>query len=168
MNDVAKQIEKYIPALKRYALSLTRNAVAADDLLQECLVRALTKARLYKPGTNLRAWLFTILHNLHISDVRRNGKWKQPTDPEAALNSLSEKPNQTDSLMLRAIEKAMMALPDQQRQILYCIGVEGMSYEEVSEEFGIPVGTVKSRCFRARATLQRDLDGFGPDLQVAA
>ena len=134
MNEVAQQIEEYVPALQRYALALCRNASAADDLVQECVVRGLTKAHLYKPGTNLRAWLFTIMHNLHVSEIRRSGKW-----------------------MLRAVKKAMMALPTQQRTVLYSVGVEGKSYEEVSEEFDIPVGTVKSRCFRARETLQKDL-----------
>jgi RNA polymerase sigma-70 factor, ECF subfamily len=157
MNEVAQQIEDYVPALQRYALALCRNATAADDLVQECIVRGLTKAHLYKTGTNLRAWLFTIMHNLHISDLRRNGKWKQPADPEAALDSLSVSASQTSTVMLRAVSKAMMALPDLQRVILYCVGVEGKSYEEVSKEFGIPVGTVKSRCFRAREAIQKQL-----------
>lgn len=157
MNEVANRIEEHIPALQRYALSLARNSIAADDLVQECIVRALTKAPLYKPGTNLRAWLFTILHNLHVSEVRRNGKWKRPANPDAALASLSVQASQPTSVMLRAVRKAMMALPNQQRLILYSVGVEGKSYEEVSEECNIPVGTVKSRCFRARERLQKDL-----------
>lgn len=156
-NEVARNIEKHIPSLQRYALSLTRNSVAADDLVQECVVRALTKARLYKPGTNLRAWLFTILHNLHVSDVRQAGKWRTPVDPDAALANLSVRPTQTGTVMLRAVYKAMMALPDQQRLILYSVGVEGKSYDEVAAEFDIPLGTVKSRCSRARQALQRDL-----------
>ena len=164
MNEVARQIEQHVPALQRYALSLTRNAVAADDLVQECIVRALTKAQLYRPGTNLRAWLFTILHNLHVSEARRSGKWKRPANTEAALASLSVPASQPASVMLRAVRKAMLALPDQQRLILYSVGVEGKSYEEVSEEFHIPVGTVKSRCFRARETLQKTLnDAYATD-----
>ena len=71
MNEVAQQIEEYVPALQRYALSLCRNATAADDLVQECVVRGLTKAHLYKPGTNLRAWLFTIMRNRFISECRK-------------------------------------------------------------------------------------------------
>lgn len=157
-QDVASQIENHIPALKRYALALARNASAADDLVQECVVRALTKANLYRKGTNLRAWLFTILHNLHVSELRREGKWKRPADPAAALSSLSAPAAQTESVMLRAVRKAMMVLPRQQRSVLYSIGVEGKSYEEVSDEFDIPVGTVKSRCYRAREALQNTLD----------
>lgn len=158
MNEVGNRIEQHIPALNRYALSLARNPMAADDLVQECLVRALTKARLFKPGTNLRAWLFTILHNLHISETRRNGKWKQAVDPETALANLPSPPAQPASVLLRAVRKAMMALPDRQREVLYSVGVEGKSYEEVSDELDIPVGTVKSRCFRARETLQNTLN----------
>ena len=97
------------------------------------------------------------MHNLHVSEIRRSGKWKQPADPEAAMDKLSVSASQTSTVMLRAVKKAMMALPTQQRTVLYSVGVEGKSYEEVSEEFDIPVGTVKSRCFRARETLQKDL-----------
>ena len=171
MNEVAREIENYVPALQRYALALCHNATAADDLVQECIVRGLTKAHLYKAGTNLRAWLFTIMHNLHISDLRRNGKWRQPADPEAALDNLSVSASQTSTVMLRAVGKAMMTLPDLQRVILYCVGVEGKSYEEVSKEFGIPVGTVKSRCFRAREAIQKKLgenNTAATDLSVAA
>ena len=158
MNEVAELIEEHVPALQRYARALSRNAIAADDLVQDCVVRALTKAQLYKPGTNLRAWLFTILHNLHVSEARRNAKWKQPADPDAALQKLSVPASQPASVMLRAVGKAMTALPDHQRLILFSVGVEGKSYEEASSEFNIPVGTVKSRCYRAREALQRDLN----------
>lgn len=157
-QNVAAQIKEHIPALKRYALVLARNASAADDLVQDCLVRALTKADLYKDGTNLRAWLFTIMHNLHVNEKRREGRWKQPADPGAALASLSEPAAQTESVMLRAVRKAMFVLPWQQRSILYSVGVEGKTYEEVSDEFDIPIGTVKSRCSRARAALQDALE----------
>jgi RNA polymerase sigma-70 factor (ECF subfamily) len=158
MNEVRRHIEEHVPALQRYAISLVRNPVAAEDLVQECVVRALTKAKLYKSGSNLRAWLFTILHNLHISEARRVGKWKQPADPEATLAKLSTPASQHPSLMLRSVRKSMMALPDEQRAILYSVGVEGKSYDEVSDEFEIPVGTVKSRCFRAREALQQELN----------
>ena len=162
MNEVAEQIEDYLPALKRYALSLARNPAAADDLVQECAMRALSKARLYKPGTNLRAWLFTILHNLYISEGRRSGKWKQPHDPEAAMAKLSAPAPQPATVMLKSVSKAMTALPRQQRRVLFAVGVEGKSYEEVSAEMDIPVGTVKSRCFRARETLVTKLESTQP------
>lgn len=158
MNEVKKNIEEHIPALQRYALSLARNPIAADDLVQECLVRALSKSSLYKSGTNLRAWLFTILHNLHISEARRSGNWKQAANPDAALAKLSSPASQPATVMLRAVHKAMQTLPDKQRAILHSVGVQGKSYEEVSDEFDIPVGTVKSRCFRARESLEQILN----------
>ncbi|MEX2643141.1 MAG: sigma-70 family RNA polymerase sigma factor [Acetobacterales bacterium] len=157
MNEVAEHIEEHVPALQRYALALSRNSMVADDLVHECVVRALTKAQLYTPGTNLRAWLFTILHNLHVSLARREARWRRPADPEAALAKLSTPASQPFAVMLRAVDKVMMTLPSQQRAILYSIGVEGKSYKQVSREFDIPVGTVKSRCSRAREALQRGL-----------
>jgi RNA polymerase sigma-70 factor (ECF subfamily) len=168
MNQVAQQIEVHVPALMRYARALAHNPTAAEDLVQECVVRALTKASLYKPGTNLRAWLFTILHNLYISDMRRNKKWKEAANPEAALNALSVAPRQTHAVMLRAVREAMRRLPSQQKMILYFIGVEGKSYKEVSRELGIPVGTVKSRCSRARDSLQQELDNRTVSIPHAA
>ncbi|MDX1484547.1 MAG: sigma-70 family RNA polymerase sigma factor [Alphaproteobacteria bacterium] len=168
MCQVAEQIESHVPALKRYARVLTRDTTEAEDLVQECVVRALTKADLYKPDTNLRAWLFTILYNLHISEVRRKGKWKQAGDPEAALNSLSVPPAQTHSVMLQTVRDALTRLPKQQKAILYLVGVEGQSYKEVADRLDIPLGTVKSRCSRARETLQRELTQGEAELPLAA
>ena len=163
MSQVAQHIETHIPALMRYARALAHNPTAAEDLVQECVVRALTKADLYKPDTNLRAWLFTVMHNLYVSEVRRNGKWKEAANPEAALDSLSVPPSQTHSVMLRAVREALRRLPNQQKAILYMVGVEGQSYKEVASQLEIPVGTVKSRCSRARETLQRELaEGTAP------
>lgn len=158
MNQVAEEIEVHVPALMRYALALAHNPTAAQDLVQECAVRALTKAHLFKGGTNLRAWLFTILHNLYVSEMRRNKQWKEAANPEAAISSLAVPPSQIHVVMLRAVREAMKRLPSEQGMILYLIGVEGRSYKEVSYQLGIPIGTVKSRCSRARDTLQQDLD----------
>lgn len=164
MNEVARQIEHHIPALQCYALSLARNTFAAEDLVQECVVRALGKAHLYRamPGSSLRAWLFTILHNIHISEVRRAGRWRIAADPEASLAALGAAAVQPEVVMLRAVQKAMLTLPDPQRAVLYAIAVDGDSYEEVSERSGIRVGTVKSRCFRARRALERLLNEACP------
>jgi len=168
VNQVAQQTEKHIPALMRYALALAHNPTAAEDLVQECLVRALTKAHLYKPGTNLRAWLFTILHNLYISEVRHKGMWKEAANPEGALKSLSVPPPQIHAVMLRAVREALRRLPSHERIILYLVGVEGRSYKEVARELDIPVGTVKSRCSRAREALQSELAEPGTAIPDAA
>lgn len=163
-KEVASQLVENLPHLRRYALALSRNPAAADDLVQECAGRALTKAHLYKPNTNLRAWLFTILHNLHVSECRRQAKQPSMGDPDAAMSKLTVGESQSYSSMWRKVRGAMARLPDDQAAVLTMIGVEGRSYQEVSEKLDLPVGTVKSRCFRAREALQRDLGEARPAL----
>jgi len=159
MNEVYQEIERHIPHLRRYARAIARNPVAADDLVQESLVRALTKSHLYKPGTNLRAWLFTILHNQHITEVRRNGRAGIPVDPDDAASALSTRPNQESGLIMNALGRALRALPDNQRILIELVALDGKSYEEVAASHGIPVGTVKSRISRGRSRLRIALDG---------
>lgn len=159
MNDVREKIVDHLPALQRYAMSLAYNPTAAEDLVQECALRALSKARLYKPGTNLRAWLFTILHNLYISDRRRGAKWRMVENADDAIDRVAVPAAQPAHLMLRDVGDAMQELPKQQRRILMSVGVEGNSYEEASSEFRIPVGTVKSRYARARQALALRING---------
>lgn len=158
MNDVRKQIEKHLPALQRYAMSLAYNPTTAQDLVQECAVRALSKAHLYNSGSNLRAWLFTILHNLHISEARQRAKWPSVQNPEDAIDRLAVQPAQPAATMLNDVGDAMAQLPKQLRRVLMSVGVEGKTYEEVSQEFHIPIGTVKSRCSRARQMLHHRLN----------
>lgn len=157
MNDVRNNILEHLPALQRYAMSLACSPSAAQDLVQECAVRALAKANLYKSGTNLRAWLFTILHNIHISEARRRAKYPTVSDPDSVLERLAVPPAQTAKAMLNDVDDALSRLPKKQRRILLCVGVEGKSYREISAEFDIPVGTVKSRYARARQALARQL-----------
>lgn len=166
MTEVETRIEEHIPALQRYALSLTRNAAEAENLVQECAVRALSKARLFQPGTNLRAWLFTILRNLHINEMRYIAKWPRAADPELALQNLSVPAPQPASAMLRSVTEAIDELPGPQRRILISVGIEGKTYEEVSVEFGIPIGTVKSRCSRARQSLEERFYPANADLPM--
>lgn len=157
MNDVRNKIVDHLPALQRYALSLAYDPTAAQDLVQECAVRALSNSNLYKSGTNLRAWLFTILHNLHISEARRSAKYPAVKDPDAVLERLSVPPAQIAKVMLNDVDNAMSRLPTKQRRILMSIGVEGKSYGEMSDEYGVPVGTIKSRYARARTALAEKL-----------
>lgn len=159
MDQVYSQIEDFIPQLRRYALALSRNPVAADDLVQESVTRALTKSHLFKEGTNLRAWLFTIMHNVNISNARRNKHIGAPIDPDIAAATLSTAPSQEDPLMLKALEKAMQIIPDTQRVAVILAGVEGLSYEEISEQLNVPVGTIKSRVSRGRDALRTALHG---------
>lgn len=157
MDDVRKNIEEHLPALQRYAMSLACHPSAAQDLVQECTLRAISKSRMFKQGTNLRAWLFTILHNLHVSDVRQRAKRPEVKNPDEVLERMAVQPTQLSSSMLREVGEAMSLLPQAQQRILMSIGVAGKTYEEASSEFHIPVGTVKSRYARARRALQERL-----------
>lgn len=159
MNQVYAEIEEYLPHLRRYAMALAHNPVAADDLVQETVTRALTKSRLFREGTNLRAWLFTVMHNVHISNARRNKHIGAPIDPDIAAATLATQPSQEDPLLLKALEKAMRIIPDTQRVAVILTGVEGMSYEEISEHLNVPVGTIKSRVSRGRDALRKALHG---------
>ena len=153
MNDFARLLEVEIPRLRRYARALTRDVSRADDLVQSCLTRAVAKQHLWQPGTDLRAWLFTILHNQHVNDVRRSVR-------EASSIELSEAPqltvqsNAIASLELRDLETALGKLQPEQREVILLVGLEGMSYEEVAAVLEIPVGTVRSRLSRGRDQLR--------------
>jgi len=153
--DPYRDIETEIPRLRRYARALTRDLVAADDLVQDCLTRALGKLHLWQQGTDLRAWLFTILHNQYISRVRRTAR-------EGAAVALSERepllarpPQQGRRLELRDLERAIAKLPRTQRSVILLVGLEGMSYSEVASVLDVPVGTIRSRLSRGREALRR-------------
>ena len=153
MTDYARLLEAEIPRLRRYARALTRDVTRADDLVQSCLTRAIAKQHLWQPGTDLRAWLFTILHNQYVNDVRRSVR-------EADTIELSEAPqltvqsNAIASLELRDLETALGKLQPEQREVILLVGLEGMAYEEVAAVLEIPVGTVRSRLSRGRDQLR--------------
>jgi RNA polymerase sigma-70 factor, ECF subfamily len=162
MVDVCKKIEEEIPRLRRYARALTRDINAADDLVQDCLTRALSKVHLWQKGTDLRAWLFTILHNQYVNHVRRavrEGAAVGLSDSEPLLTSA---PNQGKRLELRDLERAIARLPEEQRSVLLLVGLEGMRYEEVAQVLDVPVGTIRSRLSRGREML-RQLMGMVPE-----
>lgn len=154
MTDFTRLLETEIPRLRRYARALTRDAVRADDLVQSCLVRAIAKQHLWQPGTDLRAWLFTILHNQHVNDVRRAVREGAAVPVEEVASVLTVESNAGASLQLRDLERAIARLPDEQRQVILLVGLEGMRYEEVATILGIPIGTVRSRLSRGRETLR--------------
>src|SRR5712671_7641631 len=162
MADICRKIEEEIPRLRRYARALTRDINAADDLVQDCLTRALSKVHLWQKGTDLRAWLFTILHNQYVNHVRRavrEGSAVGLSDSEPMLTSA---PNQGKRLELRDLERAIAKLPEEQRSVLLLVGLEGMRYEEVAAVLDVPVGTIRSRLSRGREAL-RKLTGAAPD-----
>jgi RNA polymerase sigma-70 factor (ECF subfamily) len=158
MNDFARLLEVEIPRLRRYACALTRDVARADDLVQSCLTRALAKQHLWQPGTDLRAWLFTILHNQNVNDVRRSAREGANIDIEEVAPVLSVQPRAMASLELRDLEAAIAKLPPEQRQVILLVGLEGMAYEEVAVILGVPIGTVRSRLSRGREQLRRLLD----------
>ncbi|MFZ5508496.1 MAG: RNA polymerase sigma factor [Pseudomonadota bacterium] len=146
-----------IPRLRRYARALTGDPARADDLVQDTLERALGRFFLFRPG-NLRAWLFSIMHNLFINQAkaRRDGLWED----EAVLAELPARATQDDALEMRDLARCLQALPPQQREVLLLVGLEEMSYEEVARVLGVPLGTVMSRLFRARERLRGLLAGL--------
>ncbi len=159
MTDIYARIETEIPRLRRYARALTRDSITADDLVQDCLTRALSKLHLWQRGTDLRAWLFTILHNQYVNFVRRSVR-------ECAVIGLSEtepllacSADQAKRLELRDLDRAIAELPEEQRAILLLVGVEGLRYDEVAKVLDVPVGTVRSRLSRCRETLRRRMGG---------
>ncbi len=158
MSDFAGLLQNEIPRLRRYARALTRDAARADDLVQSCLVRAIAKQHLWEPGTDLRAWLFTILHNQNVNEVRRSVREGITVAVEDVAPVLTMAPRAGACLQLRDLERAIRLLPEEQRQVILLVGLEGMRYEEVAAVLDIPIGTVRSRLSRGREMLRRLMD----------
>jgi RNA polymerase sigma-70 factor (ECF subfamily) len=158
MAEFGVLLEREIPRLRRYARALTRDASRADDLVQDCLCRALSKAHLWKPGTDLRAWLFTMLHNQYVNRIRSAVREGMSSPVEEMAQRLSSPAVQTASLELRDLDRALARLPEEQRQVVLLVGLEGLRYEQVAEILDVPVGTVRSRLSRAREALRRLMD----------
>jgi RNA polymerase sigma-70 factor (ECF subfamily) len=158
-------LETVIPNLRRYARALTRGgADHADDLVQETLCRALKKAHLFAPGSNLRAWVFVLMHNQHVNDVRQGSRMGTQVPVEeleggGKISELTSGERQTDGLRLRDMRRALDKLPEEQRQTVLLIGLEGMSYGDAARILDIPIGTVRSRLSRARAAMRQTMTG---------
>jgi RNA polymerase sigma-70 factor (ECF subfamily) len=145
-TDDAKKIEAEIPYLRRYARALTGNAEAADDLVQDSLERAIARFGQFQAGTNLRAWLFTILHNMRCDQHRR--MVRRPME--------STRASQADALHLADFRRAFSRLSEPHREVLALVGLEGLDYQRAASILGVEVGTVKSRVFRARESLRHE------------
>lgn len=146
-----------LPKLRVQALALTRNRAAAEDLVQDTVVNALAARAQFRPGTNLAAWLHRILRNRFISDVRKHRP--KVAIEDAPVDALACAADPADRLITKELARALDRLPADQRETLLLVTLHGLSCEEVAEVTGCAVGTVKSRVFRARATLQRALLG---------
>ena len=156
-----------IPRLRRYARALTGRADAADDLVQDTLQRALEKWRLWQRERDLRPWLFSIMHNLHVDGRRRDRHIDFRDDDDLPLPS--QRADQTDALELRDLERMLALLPLDQREVLLLVGLEELSYSEVARALKIPQGTVMSRLSRARTRLKALLGGeTAPQLRVVS
>ena len=153
--DTHHDIEAEIPRLRRYARALTRDVVSADDLVQDCLTRALGKLHLWQEGSDLRAWLFTILHNQYVNHIRRAVREGATVALNETEPMLSRAPQQGKRLELRDLERAIAQLPEEQRSVILLVALEGMRYEEVAAVLDVPVGTIRSRLSRGREALRR-------------
>lgn len=168
MNEFSRLVEEQIPRLRRYARALLRtNPSAADDLVQETLTRAVAKQHLWEPGTNLRAWLFTLMHNQHVNDVRRSVREGTSVDIDDMQNTMASPSDASASALLRDLDRGLTALPIEQRQAILLVGLEGMSYEEAAAILVVPIGTVRSRLSRGRDALRKLMD-MEPAREMAA
>jgi RNA polymerase sigma factor (sigma-70 family) len=152
------QVVEFIPALRAFARSLTRDAVYADDLVQETLVKAIAKRDQFRPGTNLRAWLFTIMRNTFYNELKKRAR--ERTGSADCASSAAETPSTQEwSLRGRELIAAVNRLPPHYRETLILVVMLGETYEDSARICGCEIGTIKSRVARARAMVMTDLGG---------
>ena len=152
MSDPRDELTGHLPALRAFAISLTRNVAEADDLVQDTIVKAWTNIEKYEPGTNLRAWLFRILRNTFFSHIRKHKR--DVADPEGVhAGRLFVMPDHDGRIAFTEFRKAFDRLSPEHREALVLVGANGFSYEEAAQMMGVAIGTVKSRTNRARARL---------------
>ncbi|HEX5079831.1 MAG TPA: sigma-70 family RNA polymerase sigma factor [Geminicoccaceae bacterium] len=155
-KEAAKAVEAEIPYLRRYARALTGGLDVADDLVQDSLERAIARFDQFRPGTNLRAWLFTILHNMRCDQHRRVVRRPVEIPIDDAPHEAVTRASQADALHLSDFRRAFGRLNEAHREILVLVGIEGMDYQRAASILGVEIGTVKSRVFRARECLRRE------------
>lgn len=151
------ELIQHIPRLRRYARALAGDVARADDLVQDTLERALVKLDLWRPGSDMRAWLFTLMHNLFVNQIRATGNKTHCELDEAG--DVPVRGGQGDALAVRDIHAAVRKLPDEQREVILLVGLEQFSYAEAARILGVPLGTVMSRLSRGRERLREHLEG---------
>jgi RNA polymerase sigma-70 factor, ECF subfamily len=161
-----------VPSLRAFAISLCGNVDRADDLVQETLLRAWANIHSFEPGTNMSAWLFTILRNLFRSEYRKRRR-EVPDGDGTYAETMKTQPEQSSRVEFEEFRVALNKLPTDQREALVLVGASGFSYEEAAEICGCAVGTIKSRVNRARTRLAElmaieSADDFGPDRELRA
>ncbi|MBV9249278.1 MAG: RNA polymerase sigma factor [Acetobacteraceae bacterium] len=159
MSNVIAEMEACIPALRRYAGALLSDRQEVDDLVHDCLTRALDRLHARQEDADLRAWLFAIMHNLFISRISRS-KGRGTTEPVEAMDGpgVNQRSARGDHMRARDLMRALGSLPEDQRSVLLLVTVEGFSYAEAARVTAVPVGTVMSRLSRARDMLRRALE----------
>lgn len=150
--DPRDELVTHLPALRAFALSLTRNRATADDMMQDTVLKAWSNMDKFQAGTNMRAWLFTILRNNFYSSRRKLNREVADVD-NVFSDKLSVKPDHDGRLQMADFKKALNQLPDEQREALILVGASGFAYEEAADMCGVATGTIKSRVNRARAKL---------------
>ena len=166
-NNFKRELLSVLPSLRAFAISLVGRHDQADDLVQDTIMKAWAKQEQFEMGTNMKAWLFTILRNELYSKLRKRGREVQDSEGLFTEN-LAQHPSQYGSLDMQDFRKALDKLPDEQREAIVLVGASGFSYEEAAEICGCALGTIKSRVNRARQKLQEILDikgesDYGPD-----
>ena len=154
MQEMVVLIEPLIPALRRYARALLRDVSAADDLVQDCLERAISRWEQRRPDGDVKSWLFTILHNLAMNSftqARRRGVHVALDDADPS--AFAREASQENGLRHRELVNALAALPEDQRSVILLVSVEGLSYAQTAEVLNVPMGTVMSRLSRGREQL---------------
>jgi RNA polymerase sigma-70 factor (ECF subfamily) len=160
MHELLRIVEPMIPALRRYARALLKDPVAADDLVQDCLERVISRWRQRRTADDARPWVFSILHNLALSALRQRARRGEHIALDASgEGALATPARQVESVQHRDLLRALDALPDDQRAALLLVSVEDLSYAQAAEALDVPIGTVMSRIARARAKLTQALDG---------
>lgn len=158
MSDLSERIEDHIPRLRRYARALTGDSARADDLVQDTLERAWSRFALWRRGSDLRAWLFTLMHNVFVNQIARAAARREDPlldeDPMISVEGAQERALETRDLIA-----SLALLPPEQREILLLVGLEDLRYEEVAQVLGIPIGTVMSRLARGRERLRLLMSG---------
>ncbi len=162
MTGFRASVEALIPALRAFARSLTNNRAEADDLVQESLMKAWANRRQFRPGSNLRAWLFTIIRNTYYTSLRHRKREVEDASGWAA-SQLTIAPDQEWTITVKSVQHALRNLPAEQGEALVLVAAAGFTYEEAAEICGCALGTIKSRVHRGRARLLELLDMKDPD-----
>ena len=157
MSDIAERLIQCIPRLRRYARALTGDNHRADDLVQDSLERAWSRLHLWQERGDLRAWLFTIMHNIFANHARRYSRAPIMVSYDEGAELMAHSTELDHALRLQDVKRALQELPEAQREVLLLVGMEQLSYEEVAAILNIPIGTVMSRLARARDRLRTSL-----------